>query len=76
MNINSNNYKQFTAFILILVGISAAIVYMISYGLKSYGIEVPFYIETPSIPAVYALFFVLFDRVLWKNKIFKRLGIV
>ena len=76
MNINSNNYKQFTAFILILVGISAAIVYMISYGLKSYGIEIPFYIETPSIPAVYAFFFVLFDRFLWKNKIFKQLGIV
>ena len=76
MNINSNNYKQFTAFILILVGISAVVVYMISYALKSYGVEIPFYIETPSIPAVYALFFVLFDRFLWKNKIFKRLDIV
>lgn len=77
MNINSNNYKQFTVFILILVGISAVVVYVLSYALKSYGIEVPFYIETPSIPAVYAFLFLVFDRFLWKkSKIFKKLGVI
>lgn len=76
MNINSNNYKQFTAFIVVLVGISAAIVYAISYILKLNGTDVPFYIETPSIPGVYAGLFFLFDRFLWKHKIFRGLGII
>lgn len=76
MNIRNNNYKQFTVFILVLVGISAVIVYVVSYELKRHGIEVPFYIETPSIPGVYALLFFLFDKYFWKLKLFKQLGIV
>lgn len=77
MNINGNNYKQFTVFILLLVGISAAIVYAISYALTQYGVVVPFYIQAPSIPGVYAFLFLLFDRILWKKiKLFKKLGII
>ena len=76
MNINSNNYKSFTVFVLVLVGISTLTVYGISAVLKSYSITVPFYIETPSIPAVYAILFWIFDKFLWRMSIFKKLGIV
>ncbi len=76
MNINSNNYKSFTVFILVLVGISTLVIYGISSVLESYNITVPFYIETPSIPAVYAILFWIFDKFIWKMSIFKKLGIV
>lgn len=76
MNINNDNYRQFTYFILILVSISAAFVYGITALLKQNHIDVPFYIELPSIPSVYALLFYLFDKYLWKHPIFKKLGIV
>ncbi len=76
MNIDNNNYKHFTVFILILVGISALVVYATSALLENYGIKVPFYIETPSIPGVYALLFIIFDRYLWKSKFFKTVGII
>lgn len=76
MNINSNNYKSFTIFILILVGISTALVYGFSFILEKKDIVIPFYIETPSILTVYAVLFFVFDRYLWKNLIFKKLGII
>lgn len=76
MNINNDNYRQFTYFILILVGLSFAVVYLITTHLKQYQINVPFYIELPSVPGVYAFLFYVFDRYLWKYPIFKSLGIV
>lgn len=76
MNINGNNYAQFTGFILILVFLSTAISYAASFILTRNNIVVPFYIEIPSITAIYAFFFTLFDRYLWKISIFKKLGII
>lgn len=76
MNVNNDNYRQFTYFILILVGISAVVVYGITALLKQNQIDVPFYIELPSIPTVYGLLFYLFDKYLWKHPIFRTLGIV
>lgn len=76
MNINNDNYRQFTYFILILVGISAIVVYGITALLKQNQIDVPFYIELPSIPTVYGLLFYLFNKYLWKYPIFRKLGIV
>lgn len=76
MNINSDNYKRFTGFILVLIAISVGIAYGISAFLKQNNIEIPFYIGIPSISGIYALLFVLFDRFLWKHPIFKKLGII
>jgi hypothetical protein len=76
MNIDSNNYKQFTWFILILVAISALVTYLVSRLLEQYGIILPFYIQAPSISGIYALLFFLFNRYFWKYKIFKKLGII
>lgn len=76
MNVNNDNYRQFTYFILILVGISAFVVYGITTLLKQNQIDVPFYIELPSIPAVYGFLFLLFDKYLWKKPLFRTLGIV
>ena len=76
MNINNDNYRQFTYFILFMVGVSAALVYAITAVLKQYHIVVPFYIELPSIPTVYGLLFYLFDKFFWKYPAFKKLGIV
>lgn len=76
MNINNDNYRQFTYFVLFLVGISVLIVYLLVTLLNQYDITVPFYLELPSIPAVYALLFNLFDKCLWNKPVFRRLGIV
>lgn len=76
MNINSNNYKSFTFFVLFLVGISTLLTYAFSYCLSSLDITVPFYVETPSVLGIYAILFWLFDKYLWKFSIFRKLGIV
>lgn len=80
MNINSDNHRQFTFFILILVAISAGFTYGLSSILQTRGITVPFYIEMPSVTGVYAFLFLLFDRYLWKHRYFhptfKKLGII
>jgi len=76
MNIDNNNYKKFTVFILILVAISTLIMYIISAFFEEHGVKIPWYIETPSIPGIYALLFLSFDKFFWKFKIFKNLGII
>lgn len=80
MNISSDNYRQFTVFILILVGISVVLAYTIFSILQRNGVEVPFYIEAPSIPGIYAGLFLLFDKYLWKasllHPILKKLRII
>lgn len=76
MNINSNNYKIFTIFILILVGLSTLVMYAISALCEKQGIKIPWYVETPSIPSIYALLFLSFDKLFWKLKIFKKMGII
>jgi hypothetical protein len=76
MNINNDNYRQFTYFILTLIGISALFVYIVVTFLNYFKINVPFYIELPSIPAVYGLLFSWFDKSLWKKPIFKKMGII
>lgn len=76
MNINKDNYKQFSFFVLILIGISALLTYLIRIIVNQCGVIIPFYIELPSIPAIYALLFYFFDNFLWKNILFKKLGII
>lgn len=50
--------------------------YAITAFFDKQGIKIPWYIGTPSIPGIYALLFLAFDKYLWKYKIFKKLGIV
>ena len=76
MNIDSNNYKKFTLFILVLVGISTLIMYGISAYFEKQGIKIPWWIETPSIPSIYALLFLAFDKIFWKLSFFKKWGII
>jgi hypothetical protein len=76
MKINSNNYKNFTYFILLLIGVSTFFAYSISSLLDFYGINVPFYIEIPSIPLIYSILFYVFDKHIWRWKIFKKAGII
>ena len=76
MNIDNNNYKKFTVFILILVAISTLIMYTVSAFCEKHGIKIPWYIETPSIPSIYALLFLSFDKFFWKFKVFKKTGII
>lgn len=77
MKIDNNNYKEFTWLVLFLVAISATLAYYINFLLKANNLEVPYYLDIPiSTPAIYALLFVFFNRVLWKLKMFRILGIV
>lgn len=70
-----NNFS-FGNFILLLVFVSTCLAYGISCMLQLYKINVPFYIELPSISAIYAILFWIFDRYLWKLLIFKKIGII
>lgn len=77
MNIDNNNYKQFTYFILFLIAISTTISYLISLLLKKCQINVPFYIDLPiSAIGIYSIFFGLFDNYFWKFSFFRRIGII
>lgn len=77
MNINNDNYRQFTYFILALIGLSVVISYEISLLLKQYQIIVPFYVDLPiSTIGVYSILFWVFNNHLWKWAFFKKIGIV
>jgi len=76
MKIDEGNYKQFSYFVLLLIAISFSAVYLINYFLKSRNIITPFFVELPSMPAVYALLFYLFDKYFWKWGIFRKFKII
>lgn len=77
MNIDNNNYKQFTYFILFLIAISTTISYLISLLLKKCQINVPFYVDLPiSAIGIYSIFFWLFDNYFWKFSFFRQIGII
>lgn len=76
MKIDSNNYRQFSIFILALIVVSV-LINQAFYGLlKSLGITIPTYIEAPSVMGVFGVIFWFFDNHLWKIPIFKQVGIV
>lgn len=71
------NYKPFTWLILILIAISLFISSLINLFIKSINFEVPYYLNLPILGmAIYSLLFGLFDKYLWKFKIFRYLGVV
>lgn len=80
MQINSNNYKQLTFFVLILIGVSTLIAYtlFVFFGDKfsKLPILVQLVISVPTVPGIYAILFLLFDKWLWKLKVFRYIGIV
>lgn len=80
MHIDSDNYKQLTIFALVLITISTAVAYSlyIIFGTEFSKLPVLLQIvfSIPTVPAIYAALFFLFDRVIWKWKIFRYLGIV
>lgn len=81
MKITNENYKQFSLFVIFLVFISSSIAYSISTLLSYFQFDIPFYIDLPiSAPALFALFFYIFDKHLWKEKHFhkflKKTGII
>lgn len=77
MNVNNDNYRQFTYFILVLIAISVVISYGISVLLKQYQISIPFYVDLPvSTIGVYSILFWIFNNYLWKLRLFRAMGIV
>lgn len=81
MKITNENYIQFSLFVIFLVFISSSIAYSISIFLSYSQVDIPFYIDLPiSAPALFALFFYIFDKYLWKekhfHKFFKKTGII
>ena len=80
MNINSNNYKQHTLFICVLIGISTLLGYLLSIFLGEQFSKLPTIIQIaisiPSVPTIYAFLFFLFDRYLWKWSFFRFINIV
>ncbi len=80
MKIDADNYKQFTVFAFVLIGISTAIAYLIFNFFGEQFSHLPTIIQLvismPTVPAIYATLFFLFDRFLWKWPFFKFVGIV
>ncbi len=74
MKINEANFQHFTYFIVGLLFLSSALVYGISSILQMYNISLPWYVSVPSVPALYAIAFTMFDRKLWKIKLFQVLS--
>lgn len=69
MKISSKNIKQFTVFLLLLILISSSAVYLITRVFESKNIHLPWFISLPSVPGVYYLLFIVFDRWVWKSKL-------
>lgn len=75
MNITKDNYTQFAWFILMLIAISAGLAYLIFEVATVFG-ELPFWIEIPSVSAIFSLIFLIFNRWLWRLPLFKWAGII
>jgi hypothetical protein len=76
MKINNKNYRHFSYFILFLIVVSTAIAFFINKLINIYEINLPFYIEIPSITLIYGILFYFFDNYFWKWRIFKIVGII
>lgn len=80
MHVDSDNYKQLTVFALVLIAISTFIAYLLYAVFGDQFAKLPVIVQIvisiPTVPAIYAALFFLFDRVLWKWRIFRYLGIV
>jgi hypothetical protein len=76
MNINVDNYKNFSYFIVALITLSVFVAYLLDITFKEFGITIPFYIEVPSVSGIYVALFTYFNNVAWKNPLFQKLGIL
>lgn len=77
MSIDEKNYKSFAIFTLFLIGLSVWVAYEISLFFTHNSIEVPFYLDLPiSAPAIYGVFFYLFNNYLWELPLFRWFGLI
>lgn len=70
---DSNETKSVPLYIAALSIIAA---YMLPVGLKAAHIEVPWWVDAPSVVGFYALFFTGFDRWLWRTALVRKAGLV
>lgn len=77
MKVNTENHKNFTYFILVLIAVSVVLSYAISLFLKKINLDIPSYIDLPiAVPAIYSILFAFFDKKLWVLPIFKKMGVI
>lgn len=72
--ITKNGDRSRIYFLLALISI--ALGYCIHEIFTSHNIQLPWWFEIPSIPAIYGLAFILFDLYIWKIPILRKMGIV
>lgn len=76
MKLNSDNFKTFSVFFLVLIGVSTVISMLITNLIRSNNVLVPFYLDLPiSIPAIHYAMFYSFNKWFWKFRVFKLLKI-
>ncbi len=81
MRLTSENYENFSRFVIILVAISAACAFSLQTIITKVAPNFPFWpqfflLEIPATSAFFWLFFELFDKYFWKWKFFRTIGIV
>lgn len=71
VKINTKSIRQLTFFLLVLIAISASLVYGIDRLLNDKGIRPPWFVSIPSISGIYYLLFYTFDSWTWKTPFMK-----
>lgn len=76
MKIRPDNFIRIVYFVLVLVGMSVLLVWFLHTASVRLAVEIPWWIETPSIVAILGLLYGWFDRDLWAWRGFRRLGLI
>jgi hypothetical protein len=71
MRIRPDNFTRFFYFVALLAALSLAIVGLLKGVTKYFGIELPFWIETPSVVGLVVALYSLFDKHLWAWPLFR-----
>lgn len=62
-----------TNFLLVAVLISIILAYCFNNGVQYFNLQIPWYVETPSILGIFGLIYWLYNKYLWKNKLTQKL---
>lgn len=70
---DSNETKSIPLY---LAALSVIAAYLLNIGLKAAKLEVPWWVDAPSVIGFYGIFYAVFDKWLWRSSLMRKLGLV
>lgn len=76
MHSYATDSEERTRITLYLAGLSVVLAWLLSFGLKKASIEMPWWIDAPSVAGFYGLVYKAFDAWLWRLRVLQKTGLV